>query len=168
MKVLVTGATGFTGGHLARALAATGHTVRALVRPGSSGNRIPVAGVETVEGQQTNESDVRKAAVGCERVYHVAAAFRTAKHPDQYYWDVNVGGTANVLAAARAQGCERVVHCSTGGVHGHIAEPPAAETYRFSPGDVYQRTKVEAELAVGAANRDGLPTTIVRPGAIYG
>jgi nucleoside-diphosphate-sugar epimerase len=74
----------------------------------------------------------------------------------------------NVLAAARAHGCERVVHCSTGGVHGHIDEPPAAETYRFRPDDIYQRTKVEAELAVVAAFKNGLPTTIVRPGAIYG
>jgi nucleoside-diphosphate-sugar epimerase len=61
-----------------------------------------------------------------------------------------------------------VVHCSTGGVHGHIEQPPADETYRFHPGDVYQRTKLEAELAVTDASRDGLPISIVRPGAIYG
>jgi dihydroflavonol-4-reductase len=168
MKVLVTGATGFTGGHLARTLTAAGQSVRALIRPGSDSRRLAATGVEIVEGQLTNEADVRNAAAGCERVFHVAAAFRSAKHGDQYYWDVNVGGTLNVLAAARAHGCERVVHCSTGGVHGHIDEPPAAETYRFRPDDIYQRTKVEAELAVAAAANDGLSTTIVRPGAIYG
>jgi nucleoside-diphosphate-sugar epimerase len=168
MKVLVTGATGFTGGHLARTLVAAQNSVRALIRPGSDGRRLAAAGVEIVEGQLTNETDVRNAAAGCERIFHIAAAFRSAKHPDQYYWDVNVGGTANVLAAARAHGCECVVHCSTGGVHGHIDEPPAAETYRFCPDDIYQRTKVEAELAVTAAAKSGLPATIVRPGAIYG
>jgi nucleoside-diphosphate-sugar epimerase len=168
VKVLVTGATGFAGSHLVRALAAAGHTVRALVRPGKRGARLASTGIEIVTGQLTDAADVRNAAAGCERIYHLAAAFRNVKHSDQHYWDVNVGGTLNVLAAARAHGCERVVHCSTGGVHGHIEDPPAAETYRFQPGDVYQRTKLEAELAVAAAANDGLSITIVRPGAIYG
>ena len=168
MRVLVTGATGFAGNHLVRALAAAGHSVRALVRPGKRGERLAEDGVDVVQGQLTNEADVRNAAAGCERIYHLAAAFRNVKHSDQHYWDVNVGGTLNVLAAARAHGCERVVHCSTGGVHGHIEDPPAAETYRFRPGDVYQRTKLEAELAVAAAAKNGLSVTIVRPGAIYG
>jgi dihydroflavonol-4-reductase len=168
VRVLVTGATGFAGAHLVRALAAAGHAVRALVRPRKRVGRLAEPGIEIVPGQLTNEADVRNAAAGCERIYHLAAAFRNVKHSDQHYWDVNVGGTLNVLAAARAHGCERVVHCSTGGVHGHIEDPPAAETYRFQPGDVYQRTKLEAELAVAAAAKSGLSITIVRPGAIYG
>jgi nucleoside-diphosphate-sugar epimerase len=60
------------------------------------------------------------------------------------------------------------VHCSTGGVHGHIAQPPASETYPFGPGDIYQRTKLEGELAAQSAARNGQPVTIVRPGPIYG
>jgi dihydroflavonol-4-reductase len=168
VRVLVTGATGFAGSHLVRALNAAGHAVRALVRPGKRGNRLAGTGIELVPGELTSEADVRNAAAGCERIYHLAAAFRNVKHSDQHYWDVNVGGTLNVLAAARANGCERLVHCSTGGVHGHIEDPPAAETYRFQPGDVYQRTKLEAELAVAAAAKTGLSVTIVRPGAIYG
>ncbi len=168
MKVLVTGATGFTGGHLALALAAGGVSVRALVRPSKRALRLADAGVEIVEGQLTDAADVATAAAGCSRIYHLAAAFRNIAHSDEHYWHVNVGGTLNVLAAARAEGCERVVHCSTGGVHGHIEEPPADETYRFKPGDVYQRTKLEAELAAAAAAKEGLPVSIVRPGAIYG
>jgi nucleoside-diphosphate-sugar epimerase len=168
VKVLVTGATGFVGNHLVHALAASGCTVRALVRPGKRGRHLAESGIETFEGQLTNEVDVRHATEGCERIYHLAAAFRNVKHSDQHYWDVNVGGTLNVLAAAREHGCERVVHCSTGGVHGDIEQPPANETYRFRPGDVYQRTKLEAELAAGAGIKDGLPIAIVRPGAIYG
>jgi dihydroflavonol-4-reductase len=168
VKVLVTGATGFVGSHLTEALAAAGHTVRALVRPGARADRLAAAGVETFVGELTKEADVVNATAGCERVYHLAAAFRNVKHCDQIYWDVNVGGTLNVLAAARAHQCERVIHCSTGGVHGHIEQPPANETYRFRPGDVYQRTKLEAELAVTAAGHDGLPIAIVRPGGIYG
>jgi nucleoside-diphosphate-sugar epimerase len=98
----------------------------------------------------------------------MAAAFRDVAHTDQYYWDVNVGGTLNVLAAAREVGCERVVHCSTGGVHGHIERPPADETYRFKPLDVYQRTKLEAEIAATQAADRGQSISVVRPGAIYG
>jgi dihydroflavonol-4-reductase len=168
MKVLVTGATGFVGGHLAHALAASGYSVRALVRPGKLAASLAEGGVELFEGQLTNAEDVRNAARGCSHIYHMAAAFRNVAFSDDYYRQVNVGGTMNVLAAGRAEGCERIVHCSTGGVHGHIEQPPADETYRFKPGDVYQRTKLEAELAAGAAAADGLPVSIVRPGAVYG
>jgi nucleoside-diphosphate-sugar epimerase len=168
MKVLVTGATGFVGGHLAHALATSGHTVRALVRPSSRAARLTEAGIEVFEGQLTSADDVRNAARDCSHIYHMAAAFRNVAFSDEHYHQVNVGGTLNVLAAGRAEGCERIVHCSTGGVHGHIERPPADETYRFKPGDVYQRTKLEAELAAAAAAADGLPVSIVRPGAVYG
>ena len=168
MKMLVTGATGFAGKHLAHALAAAGHSVRALVRPSSRARQLGDADIEVFEGELTSVSDVHEAANGCSHIYHLAAAFRNVAHSDDHYWCVNVGGTLNVLAAARAHGCERVVHCSTGGVHGHIDRPPADETYRFKPGDIYQRTKLEAELAVATAGETGLPVSIVRPGAIYG
>ena len=168
MKCLVTGATGFTGGYLARALLRDGHQVRALVRPGSASAALTDAGIEVVEGQLTRADDVAAAARGCEQIYHIAAVFRTAGHPDSYYREVNVGGTLNVLEAARRHGCERVVHCSTGGVHGHVANPPADENYPFQPDDIYQRTKLEAEMEVTAASRRGQPVAIFRPGAIYG
>jgi dihydroflavonol-4-reductase len=74
----------------------------------------------------------------------------------------------NALEAARVNGCERLIHCSTVGVHGHIAEPPATEAYRFGPGDIYQRTKLEGERAASAAARGGQPVVIVSPSPIYG
>jgi len=168
MAVLVTGATGFTGGHLARRLAALGHRVRALVRPGANTDVLRAAGIEIVPGQLTSADDVRNAATGCSRIYHIAAAFRTAGHPDQYYFDVNVGGTSHVLDAAQAAGCERVIHCSTGGVHGHVENPPADEDYRFKPGDVYQDSKVAAEKLVRERVAQGQRITVFRPAAIYG
>jgi nucleoside-diphosphate-sugar epimerase len=168
MKCLVTGATGFTGGHLARRLAQQGHQVRALVRPGSATGELTQAGVEIHEGQLTSSDDVVAATAGCEQVYHIAAVFRTAGHGDSYYRAVNVGGTVNVLEAARRHACERVVHCSTGGVHGHVEHPPANESYRVQPDDIYQVTKLEAEMEAAAAIRRGQPVTIFRPGAIYG
>jgi nucleoside-diphosphate-sugar epimerase len=166
--ILVTGATGFTGGHLARRLAARGDRVRALVRDPAKAEALAALGIEVRVGQLTSLDDVIAAARGCEQIHHIAAVFRTAGHPDSYYRDVNVGGPRNILEAARRLGLERVLHCSTVGVHGHIADPPASETYPFGPGDIYQRTKLEGELAVQAAARRGQPVVIVRPSPIYG
>lgn len=166
--ILVTGATGFTGGKLARRLATQGENVRALVRDRGKAQALAADGIDVRIGQLTSLNDVIAAARGCDQIHHIAAVFRTAGHPDSYYREVNVGGTRNVLEAARRVDCERVIHCSTGGVHGHIAEPPASETYRFAPGDIYQRTKLEGELAAAAAARSGQRVTIVRPGPIYG
>ena len=166
--ILVTGATGFTGGNLARRLVGRGDKVRALVRDAARAESLAADGIDVRVGELTSLEDVIAAARGCDQIHHIAAVFRTAGHPDSHYHDVNVGGTRNVLEAARRLDCERVVHCSTGGVHGHISSPPATESYRFCPGDVYQRTKLEGELAASAAARRGQRVVIVRPGPIYG
>jgi nucleoside-diphosphate-sugar epimerase len=171
--VLVTGATGFTGGHLAASLATQGHEVRALVRPKSRSrfeqSRLPGLGVIGVEGDLSNPESLRRAADGVNVVYHIAATYREAGQPDAAYRAVNVGGTRNVLTAARDAAVQRVVHCSTGGVHGHIAHPPANEDAPFNPGDVYQETKLEAEQAAREFGRStGLDVVVVRPIGIYG
>ena len=173
MKVLVTGATGFTGGHLAKLLAARGDDVRALVRPKSRArfDRSPLAaaGVQAAEGDLTNAAAMRRASEGVEVVYHIAATYREAGQPDAAYRAINVDGTRNVLEAARTAGARRVVHCSTGGVHGHIANPPANEDAPFNPGDVYQDTKLEAEkLAREYGQATGLEVVVARPIGIYG
>jgi dihydroflavonol-4-reductase len=81
---------------------------------------------------------------------------------------VNVGGTANVLEAARRHGVPRTVHCSTAGVHGHVSRIPSDESAPFNPGDVYQVTKLEGEQLAAAAFANGLPGVIFRPAGIYG
>lgn len=173
MTALVTGATGFTGGHLARTLAAAGTPVRALVRPRSLEKPEAAAlrglGVEIAAADLTDAAAVRAACEGCDVVYHVAATYREAGQPDAAYAAINVGGTRHVLEGALAAGARRVVHCSTGGVHGHIERPPADEDAPFAPGDVYQVTKLEAErLAREFGERHGLEVAIVRPIGIYG
>lgn len=173
MKVLVTGATGFTGGHLAQHLASRGDDVRALVRPRSRArfdrSPLPAKGVTAVEGDLTDVASMRRAAEGVDVVYHIAATYREAGQPDSAYRAINVEGTKNVLDAARAGGARRVVHCSTGGVHGHIANPPANEDAPFNPGDVYQDTKLEAEqLARDYGRANGLDVVVARPIGIYG
>ena len=173
MKVLVTGATGFTGGHLAAHLAKRGDEVSALVRPKSRArfDRSEAAklGVKAVEGDLTNAASIRRAIPGTEVVYHIAATYREAGQPDAAYREINVGSTKNLLEAARDAGVRRLVHCSTGGVHGHVANPPANEDAPFNPGDIYQETKLAAEqLAREFGRANSLDVVVARPIGIYG
>lgn len=173
MTVLVTGVTGFTGGHLARHLLARGTHVRGLVRAKSLGRpevqALREAGVEIVTGDLADAAAVAAACHGVDVVYHIAATYREAGQPDAAYRAINVTGVRNIVEGARAAGVRRVVHCSTGGVHGHVANPPANEDAPFNPGDVYQDTKLEGEqVARAAGEAGGLEVVIARPIGIYG
>ena len=171
MKVLVTGATGFTGAHLARTLARAGDSVAALVRPRSveRAASLKSEGIEIRVGDLSDAASVERAVAGCELVYHIAATYREPGQSNSAYRRVNVEGTRHVLEAARAAGVRRVVHCSTGGVHGHVESPPADENAPFSPGDIYQRTKLDAErLAAEFGRSSGLDVVVARPIGIYG
>jgi nucleoside-diphosphate-sugar epimerase len=169
LKVALTGASGYTGGRLLSALRDRGDEVAALVRPASVTAALRSSGARLVEGDLGDPAALDRLMGGMDTVLHVAAVYRTAGHPDQYYRDVNVGGTERLLEAASRAGVARFVHTSTVGVHGHVEHPPADETARIAPGDVYQETKAEAEaLAVDFGRKRGLPVTVVRPGAIYG
>lgn len=166
--VLVTGATGFTGGHLARTLKQRGYRVRALVRNPASAGGLVDEGIEIVPGDLIRAKDVSQAAEGCHGIYHIAALYRSAKHPDSVYQDVNVNGTRHVLDAACEHQVQRVVHCSTVGVHGEIQSIPADERAPIDPGDVYQQSKLDGELLAQEAFSSGLPGSIFRPVGIYG
>ena len=167
MRVLVTGATGFTGGHLARTLAARGDTVRALVR--SAAPALAAAGIETVPGDLRDAASIERAALGVDVVYHIAAIYRQAGLRDQEYRAVNAAAVRTVIEAAGSAGVRRVVHCSTVGVHADISHPPAAEDAPLKPGDIYQVTKLEGErIAREAAEDTEMEVVIVRPTGIYG
>lgn len=173
MKVLVTGVTGFTGGHLARFLQHRGATVRGLVRSRSLDRPVTAglrqAGIEIAEGDLTEADAVAAACEGADIVYHIAATYREAGQPDSAYRAVNVTGALNVVAGARRASARRVVHCSTGGVHGHVEQPPANEDAPFNPGDIYQETKLDAERAVRREGEQGGPEIVIaRPIGIYG
>ncbi|MEO1240141.1 MAG: NAD-dependent epimerase/dehydratase family protein, partial [Pseudomonadota bacterium] len=169
-RAVVTGATGFTGGHLARTLKTRGYAVRALVRDPDSAAARALAdnGIELVKGDVGDASAIDRASEGQTHMFHIAAVYRSANHPDSYYFQINRDSVSHVLAAAKKHGLERVVHCSTCGVHGDVAEIPATEETAFNPGDVYQRSKLAGEEIAKKAMAEGAPVSVVRPTGIYG
>ena len=166
--ILVTGATGFAGGALAKKLAEEGHSVTALVRKSADTSKLTALGIKLVFGDISDRNTVLEAAKGIDIIYHIAAVYRTAGHPDEYYEAVNVQGVQNIIDAALKHKVKRTVHCSTVGVHGDISEIPSNEESPFNPGDIYQRTKLKGELLFAEAMKNGLKGSIFRPGAIYG
>ncbi len=148
--VFVTGGTGFVGRAILRALAAEGHPVRVLVRPGH-GHRVPrLPGLEVHFGDVTEVSSLRGAATGCEAVIHLVGIIR--ERAGFSFQDVHIRGTENVLAEARRAGVKRFVHMSALG-----ARPGAATRYHV--------TKWAAEQAVRSS---GIDFVIFRPAPVFG
>ena len=172
MRVLVTGATGFTGGHLARHLVARGNQVWALIRsatPGPAREELTRAGVQLLEGDLRDKASLERACAGVDVVYHIAAIYRQAGLRDEEYRAVNASAVRDIVLAAAVGGVQRVVHCSTVGVHGDVEHPPANEDAPLKPGDIYQETKLEGEHAAREAGRTaGIEVVIARPTGIYG
>lgn len=171
-KVLVTGANGFTGSKLCRHLLARGNKVVAMVRSPAKGvNGLPAdPNLEVAHGDLSRGDGVPADAFeGVSVVYHIAALYRQEGADREAFHKVNVSGTGQVLRAARHAGVRRFVHCSTGGVHGNIENPPANENAPLRPGDLYQETKLEGEkLALAFGKENGLGVSVIRPTAIYG
>lgn len=165
---LVTGATGFLGGAVARRLASEGAQVKALVRrPGRDSYIRDVPNIGLVTGDITDPDRMKIVTQGCDYVFHVAAATGSSL---TYQRKLNVDGTRNVMRAAAAASVQRVVHVSTIAVYGYGSSGDVTEDRPHQPGRVpYNITKSEAETAVreiGAAYN--LPYSIIRPGMIYG
>ena len=166
--VLVTGASGFLGWHVARLLLQRGDSVRALVRPGS---RLRELDAEPVTGDLRDPESLARAVAGCGLVFHVAADYRLwARHPRDLYRS-NVDGTRHLLEAAQRAGVERVVYTSTVGCIGIPAEGLGDETTPVSlehMAGAYKRSKFLAEQVALQFAREGLPVVIVNPTAPVG
>lgn len=172
MKALVTGATGFIGAAVARALAAAGTDVRVLVRPDSDLRNLEGIAVEQVHGDLRDRDSLRRALTGCAQLYHVAAQYSLwAKDPSIFY-DVNVTGTRVLMEAARDAGTDRIVYTSTIGAIGLPPDgSPGTEETPVSLDQMaghYKRSKYLAEQEVLKLARGGLPVVIVNPSAPVG
>jgi nucleoside-diphosphate-sugar epimerase len=167
-SALVTGAAGFIGSHLARALAGSGWIVTALDRAASPPS-LSEAHIRYLQGDIRDGGSLRSALEGVTVVFHLASAHLERGAPDHWYASVNVDGVEALMRAAADAGVRRVVHTSTVGIYGHVAAPPAGEDGPFSPTNRYERTKLAGEEAALRVGREvGLSPVILRPGWVYG
>jgi len=166
MTTLVTGAAGFLGSHVTRQLVARGESVRVLMRPSSNNRAISDLPLEYVTGDLRDAASLERAMNDVKRVFHVAADYRLwAKNPQEIY-DSNVGGTKNLLAAAKAAGVEQLVYTST--VATIAVDRPelpneATEAKLEEMIGHYKRSKWMAEQEVLQAARQGLPAMVAMP-----
>jgi dihydroflavonol-4-reductase len=172
MRALVTGATGFVGAAVARALEGAGWQVRVLARSGSNRGNLRHLAAQVVEGDLGDLNSLRRALEGCEGLFHVAADYRLGARDPKPLYRTNVEGTRNILSAARSAAVSRVVYTSSVAT---IGIPPDG-----SPGDErtpvrldnmighYKRSKYLAEELVRDAAKQGLPVVIVNPSTPVG
>lgn len=172
MKVLLTGGTGFLGRRIVSELAPR-HSLRLLVRKGSSRDRFP-AGVEFAEGDVTDRASLDRAMAGCDAVLHAAALVKILAPPEEFD-RINVKGLDNVLAAAEAAGTiERLLYVSSFIALGPTERGPGGMLDESAdPGDRpwindYERTKTLADRTARRAIAAGAPLDVVYPGVIYG
>jgi dihydroflavonol-4-reductase len=169
---LVTGATGFVGSAVARALLARGRRVRVLARPNSDRRNLGGLAVEIAEGAMEDPRSLARAVAGCRYVYHVAADYRIWVPDPAPMFRANVEGTRDLLTAALEAGAERVVYTSSVATLGLVPGGSATEETPSSVDDMigpYKRSKFAAEqVARGLARERGLPVVIVNPSTPVG
>ena len=164
MRALVTGASGFIGGAVARALLRKGARVRALLRPGTVPNVPDPGEIEIARGDLRDARAVCAAARGCDAVFHAGALYSFTA-PESDVLAVNVGGTRNVIEAVRSAGA-RLVYTSSiatiGGMHNGVLPDERSMPAGPPPGP-YKRSKWEAEALVREEAERGLDAVIVNP-----
>ena len=172
MKALVTGATGFVGAAVARALLGGQWQVRVLVRRGSDRRNLKSLDVEVFEGDLTDSSSLERATQGCDGLFHVAADYRLGARDSKELYRVNVEGTRNVLNAAQRSGVRRIVYTSSVATIGIPADgAPGDEQSATSLANMighYKRSKYLAEEVVREAAQGGISVVIVSPSTPVG
>jgi dihydroflavonol-4-reductase len=172
MKALVTGATGFVGAAVARALGAAGWQVRVLTRSGSNRSNLQSPAWEVVEGDLADLKSLERALEGCTGLFHVAADYRLgARDPTQLY-RTNVEGTRHILSAARTAGVPRIVYTSSVATIGIPSDgSPGEERTPVALDNMighYKRSKYLAEEVARDAARTGMSVVIVNPSTPVG
>ena len=168
-KVLVTGAGGFIGSHLAADQRARGYHVVALDLHLDRVQHLAEPGrFELAVGDVADVKTQERALEGVEVVHHLAAAHLGASVTDAEFERVNVGAVRSLLGTAIDAGVQRFVHCSSVGVFGRIDNPPADEDSPCQPDIAYERSKLAGEQVVIEAVTTGFPAVIIRPVWVYG
>jgi dihydroflavonol-4-reductase len=177
MNCFVTGASGFVGANVVQELAARGHQVKVLVRPGSDLRGIAGLDVEKISGDVSDRAKLTAAMAGCDWCFHVAASYHLWMRDYKPMYAANVEGTRNVLEAAGAAGCTRIIYTSTVGCIGlprtirGSTTPPTDETATTTERQLknhYKISKWRAEKIAFELARRGLPIVIVNPSAPIG
>ena len=169
---LVTGATGFVGSAVARALVGMGHEVRVLARPSSDRRNLVDLSIAVAEGSMEDAQSLAHAVAGCRYLFHVAADYRLWVPDPAPMFRTNVEGTRDLMRAALDAGVERVVYTSSVATLGLVAEGAADEETPSNFESVigpYKQSKFQAEEVVrGLVTRQGLPAVIVNPSTPVG
>ena len=172
MKALVTGATGFVGAAVARALSIARWQVRVLVRAGSDRGNLQRLAVDVVEGDLADLSALERALEGCSGLFHVAADYRLGARDPKPLYRTNVEGTRNILNAARTAGVGRIVYTSSVATIGIPSDgSPGDERTPVTLSNMighYKRSKYLAEEVVRDAARMGMSVVIVNPSTPVG
>lgn len=171
MKALVTGANGFTGSHLVKALEQRGIGVVALVRKSSNLARLSKCNVQLVYGDITDRDALQQAMVGVDTVFHTAAYVELGLVDEHIMQRVNVEGTRAVLEVAQALGVSKVVYCSTIGIFGDTGGKVVDETFKRTQSNfssAYDRTKYAAQQLADQFASQGLPVVSILPSGIFG
>ncbi|AFZ16855.1 NAD-dependent epimerase/dehydratase family protein [Allocoleopsis franciscana] len=171
MKVLVTGANGFTGSHLVKALEQRGDVVVGLVRQSSNLDGLSGCNLQLVYGDISDRDALKTAMTGVDWVFHTAAYVELGLVDAAKMERVNVAGTRAVMEVAQAAGVSKVVYCSTIGVFGDTQGQVVDETFQRRQADfssAYDRTKYEAQQIVDHFAAQGLPVVSILPSGIFG
>lgn len=168
MRYFITGATGFIGSHLAKALAADGHAVKVLIRREKDASKFSEQNIIPVLGELSDKTVLTQCLKDVDVVFHLAALRGGFGMTLEDFKRVNVGLTELLVEECKKQTVHHFIYCSSVSVMGHLTQKPGDESFPYNPATLYGIAKAEAEKMVLSANSQDFKVTVVRPVITYG
>ncbi len=166
MRAFITGASGFIGTHLVNELLNRHWEIKVITHKHAPAVQDHL---EAVPGDLADTPSLKKSLAGTDVLFHLASALGSSLIPEAEFQTINAAGTESVLRAAAESGVKTIIHFSSAGVLGHVAENrPVDESYPTNPLDAYDRSKLEGEKIALGYGRRGLDVRVIRPGWVYG